>query len=321
MNLRSLWNAILATRPSDDDKIRQLDQMLPVFPGLQFIECVGADQKKELVFERYLLSNAPDRVDGVAGFRTFLQARRLKSRVRSARDLHHPEAVLVWTDATVLMRRISGRDEDYAIEVKLSKRFLGDRKMGEVDRVECSSEEAEARPHSSVLNCLWTRVARDLLFRCLAGELVTAVIILVRRVTLGPFPLRLVRVYQTVEQDPEILIVYGLFIGFLPTVTLPTVNPLCYAILDVFGIGDDFDGAAFLQTLESFDSCRQFHTVVSGVRARAEHFAPIVAIAKNARPSSLAWIALAGAVSYELDMLQTVAAGSSSASSSAESVN
>lgn len=219
------------------------------------------------------------------------------------------------------MRRVPGRDKEYAVELKVAKGFFGDRKMGEVDRVECSSEQAETRPHSSVLNRLWARVARDLLFRRTAGELVAAVVIFVRRMTLGPLPVGLVSVYQAVEQHPEILVGYWLFIGFLPAVALPTVNPFCNSILDVFGIGDDFDGAGFLQTLQAFNSRGELHAVVGRMRATAEHLAPILAIAENASPSSFAWITLAGAISYKLDMLQAIAAGSSSASSAAELVN
>src|SRR5579883_841600 len=159
------------------------------------------------------------------------------------------------------------------------------------------------------------RSACNLLFGGAAGELVTAIVIFVEGVALGPLPLRLMLVDEPVELHPEILIIHRLLIGLAPVVPFPAVNPLRDAVLHVFGVGDDFNRALFLEPPKALDRGGKFHAIVGRMRATAVHLFLDFAEAQNAGPAAAPRIALAGAVCNQSNLLQATSsrAGSSSA--------
>src|SRR5437660_3488375 len=72
-------------------------------------------------------------------------------------------------------------------------------------------------------------------------QLVAAIIIVVRRVALGPDPLDAMFPGELIELLPEVPIQNGLLRGGHPVLLLPAVDPCRDSVLHVFGIGDDLD--------------------------------------------------------------------------------
>src|SRR5262249_45866324 len=85
------------------------------------------------------------------------------------------------------------------------------------------------------------------------GELVAAVIVLVRCVTLGPGPVGLMLLVVEFELLPEVLVDHGrLGLGH-PAVALPVLYPGRDPVLHVFGIGNNVDPASLLQRRQPFN--------------------------------------------------------------------
>src|SRR4051794_19739229 len=76
---------------------------------------------------------------------------------------------------------------------------------------------------------------------CQGCQFVAAIVVLVGSVPLSPDPLRAVTGILGVKLLPEVLIHHRALVGRLPSVPLPTDDPLCDAVHDVLGIGGHFD--------------------------------------------------------------------------------
>src|SRR5690348_9141610 len=98
----------------------------------------------------------------------------------------------------------------------------------------------------SIWIALQIRFTSDLLLRCQACQLITAIIVFMRRVSLGPFPMGFVRAYQLIERYPQIFIYNRLLGRRAPAVPLPAGHPACNSISQIFGIGNNFDLATLL---------------------------------------------------------------------------
>lgn len=131
----------------------------------------------------------------------------------------------------------------------------------------------------------------------------------------GPFPVRLVYVHKFVEHDPEILVLHRFLARTPPPVPFPPLDPLHDAAFYIFGICDDFDRTAFVQSFQAFDDGGKLHAIIRCVRAGSEQLALILAVAENTSPAALSWVALAGSVCNELNVLQATSAHSSAESS------
>src|SRR5919109_80336 len=129
-----------------------------------------------------------------------------------------------------------------------------------------------------------------------------------RGMAFGPFPACVVRVQKLVQHEPEILILNRFFIRGHPAVPFPCRYPFCNSILDVPRIGNNCDGTAFFQPLQTFNDCGELHAVIGGVRARPEHFPFVFTMAENTSPASSSRIPLTGSVRDQLNVLQATSA-------------
>src|SRR5215475_5256580 len=141
-------------------------------------------------------------------------------------------------------------------------------------------------------------------------ECIATVIILVTGVTFCPDPFRPVPGHLLVQCLPQVLVDDRLSGGSHPSLALPPVDPRRNAVLQVFGIGDDFNFTAFAECTQTPDGSSQFHAVVGRVRLTAPQFFLVIAVAENRRPPAGTRIAEAGAIGYEPYLLQCASTAS-----------
>src|SRR5882724_5927531 len=146
-------------------------------------------------------------------------------------------------------------------------------------------------------------VARPLLARGQVSQLVGPVVVRVRCVALGPDPGGFVSGHCLVQLSPEVDVEHRLLIASFPLIAFPGVDPLRDAVLDIFGIGHDFDFARLFDGAQTLDGGRQLHAVVGGQRFAAEYLASAGFVAQEGSPAAGARVAQTGAVSDELDLL------------------
>src|SRR5574340_1692299 len=138
--------------------------------------------------------------------------------------------------------------------------------------------------------------AGALLFGSPLRQLVAAVVVLVRSVSLRPGPQGCVFLRERVEFLPEILVDHRLLLRRNPAAPLPVLDPACNAVLHLLGIGDDLHFAGLLQRLQPLDGRHQFHAVVRGVGRTPPHLPFALVVTEDAGPSSGTGVAFAGAV-------------------------
>src|SRR5262249_9130737 len=109
---------------------------------------------------------------------------------------------------------------------------------------------------------------------------------------------------------PQVLVDDGLLGRGDPPFSLPSVDPGCDAVLEIFGIGDHFDLARFAQSAQAFDRRGQLHAVVGGVRLAAPQLLLVRTVPENRRPPARTGISEAGAIGDELYFFQWANTGS-----------
>ena len=129
-----------------------------------------------------------------------------------------------------------------------------------------------------------------------AREQVAAFVLGVAGVPFEPIPGDGVPGGEAVQFYPEIFVFDGRFGGGAPAVALPEGNAFGDAGPDVFGIGEELNGAAFAEGAESFDGAGEFHAVVGGGGSAAADFFALASVFKDGGPSARAGVSLAGAV-------------------------
>ena len=127
--------------PRDHNELDRGDDVLPAMPSGDFLECVRADDEIQravgLRLHRGL--HSLDRVDRITLRVAFFLARSFEPWIRRARELHHAIAIFIRRGG-FLMRRMTGRNEQHAIQRIAIRGQPRHRQMGRVNRIERASE-------------------------------------------------------------------------------------------------------------------------------------------------------------------------------------
>ena len=115
-------------------------------------------------------------------------------------------------------------------------------------------------------------------------------------VSLEPMPCHLVFCRRYIQAPPKIVILHRLLRLRPPTVAFPIRQPPRNAILDIFGIGVEFNLARFSQGIESFDGRLQFHPVIGGSRSAAAQFPLVLSMLQYCSPSTRSGISMTSTV-------------------------
>src|ERR1017187_943130 len=121
---------------------------------------------------------------------------------------------------------------------------------------------------------------------CARGKFVAAIVVAVIGVAFGPRPGGLVTVDLFVEGLPQVLIDDGLLGGGEPAFAFPAVDPGGDAVLDVFGIGDDFHLSDFAQGSQASDGGGELHAVVGGMTLGPPDFFLQFFVAEDGGPAA-----------------------------------
>jgi hypothetical protein len=136
-----------------------------------------------------------------------------------------------------------------------------------------------------------------LIVRRARRQLITAVVVLVVGVSLGPGPMDVVTVGGLLQFHPQILIHHRFFRCGLPAIALPAMDPGSDAVFQVLRIGDHLHFAGLLKRAQAFNGGGEFHPVIGGIGGGPEHFASMFSEAQYIRPTAWTGIAQAGAIS------------------------
>src|SRR5580700_4212487 len=126
-----------------NDKLSLAHDLLPLIPGADFREGVGANDEEDFARIR-LRFDALDRVNRITLLAPFFEAGRNESGLACAGQLHHFVAILI-ARTGFLVRRIRGRDEQDTIQRKGIGRLARHDQVGAMNGIEGSSENR--RPH------------------------------------------------------------------------------------------------------------------------------------------------------------------------------
>ena len=131
-------------RPAHRDEPGQAEQLLPVLPGQDGRERIGAGDEVQLRVGM-LLAQVTQRVDGVGGGAAVdVDPADGESRVGRRRDDRHEVAILGRTDVSVrLLPGLARRDEDHLFEAEPIGNLAGGDEVTVVDRVERAAHDAE----------------------------------------------------------------------------------------------------------------------------------------------------------------------------------
>src|SRR5688572_7695103 len=124
-----------------------------------------------------------------------------------------------------------------------------------------------------------------------------------------PVPLDHVAAGFSLERKPEIAVLDGLAIRGLPIACLPLRQPLGDPVAEVLRIRIEPHAARAFQCREGFDSGRELHAVVGGVRFGATQLPSSLSRDKQRTPAAGTGVATAGPVRVDLDFAHTTFLG------------
>lgn len=116
-----------------------------------------------------------------------------------------------------------------------------------------------------------------------------------------PMPFDGVLADEPVECDPELLIFYRLFVGGLPPVLFPVVNPLRDPLSQVLRIGVEVNDTGLFERPQSLDGRLKLHLIVGGCRMSAGDLSLFALKSENRAPSSRSRVTGACSVGINLD--------------------
>lgn len=114
-------------------------------------------------------------------------------------------------------------------------------------------------------------------------------------------PLDRVLADEFVERGPEFLIFHRLFVGGLPPVFFPVMNPLRDPLSQILRIGVEIDDARLFERLQSFNRRLKLHLIVCGRWMSARDLFVLALKSKNSAPATRSGVTGAGSVGVNLD--------------------
>src|SRR5215471_12998462 len=106
-------------------------------PGADLGKGIGADEKEQLVAGCEAGAYFLDGIDGIAALGAFLDAGNFEAWIALAGQLSHTDTVFEGrVSHSRLMGRVSGRDEQHAIEMKARGGLSREGEMAVVNRIE-----------------------------------------------------------------------------------------------------------------------------------------------------------------------------------------
>ena len=120
---------------------------------------------------------------------------------------------------------------------------------------------------------------------------------------------------RRVEALPQLGVLHRLFVGGLPAVLLPAVNPFADAVLHVDGVDVHLDRAGPLQAFQCHDGRHQLHAVVGGQRLAARQFLARAVVIEDDAPAARTRISRTGAIGMDDNLVRRHAAGMASRNS------
>ena len=133
--------------PAHAHEASEVEQFLPILPGQDRLQRIGAGDEVQLRV-RQLLPQIAQRVDGVGvAVPVDVDATHAELRIRRRRDDRHQVPVLGRTHRRVLAQllpRAPGRDEDHLIQFKAMSDLARRHQVPVVDRVERATHHADA---------------------------------------------------------------------------------------------------------------------------------------------------------------------------------
>src|SRR5687768_14401943 len=182
----------------------------------------------------------------------------------------------------------------------LSRRYWVFRSMKSMEGppVRCDSLHAELTPTDDNGTC---SAGRQQLVDCPVCERVGGLVSRMPGMATDPMPLDHVSTGFPLEREPEIRILYGLAIRGLPIASLPLRQPLGDAVAQVLRIRVEPHAARAFQCREGFDSGRELHAVVGGVRFGAAQLSSSLSRDEQRTPAAGTGVATAGPVRIDLN--------------------
>jgi len=115
-------------------------------PRADLGERISADYEEKFVARREARAHLFNGIDGIAPLGAFFQPRNLHFRQPLARDLSHPQTILVRRmRERALMRWIIGRHQQHAIQAAAADGLVGDCQVGLMNGVESTAENRQSQ--------------------------------------------------------------------------------------------------------------------------------------------------------------------------------